>query len=304
MEQITSFDAFYDIKLKPYMGDLQKQSREAKQWGIASIIAGILLVPGLVLGTTILGGWTIASVIILVLVCVYNYTRVNDRYEDGFKQHVIRQIIEFINPNLQYKPDAHIHSSHYRNSCLCRKNYEYYNGDDLVEGQFKNVAFKCSELDVTNSRGGAIFRGLFFTANINQAFTGGTYVWSRGNEQLPVTMADEHYRMMPMPKTTKVNLGNGYFENHYSVYTTDVDEACTIVDEQMMQCITDLKNQTGRQLALSFVAGMCYVAIPFNEELLESESGNPANKEEIKKYFFTILMILSIINKLQLARLQ
>lgn len=308
MEQIKSFEEFYRIRLKPYLEDLQKQHKKADHWGIAMLLAALLLVPGLVLGTTLLGGWTIASVIILLLVCVYNYTRVNDAYEENFKEHVIRQIVEFINPALVYKPDAHIHSSYYRSSSLYRKNYEYFEGDGLIEGTYRNVPFRCSELDVSNSGGGPayrhVFRGLFFAASINSSFSGGTYIWTKGGEQLPVSIADERYRLMPMPNTVKVNFQDGVFEKYYSVFTTDVRQASSIITAEMMQCIIDFKNQVGKDLVLSFVSGMCYVAIPFTEVLLEPQDGNPDNKEEIKKYFFTVLLILSIINKLQLNRLQ
>ncbi len=308
MESISSFDEFYEIRLKPYLSGLQKQNKKADHWGIAMIGAALLLVPALVLGTTILGGWTIASAVILVVVCVYNYTKVNDAYEDDFKELVIRQIIDFINPGMQYKPDAHVHSSYYKQSSLFRKNYEYFDGDDLIEGEYKNVSFRCSELDVSNSGGAAdyrhVFSGLFFAGSINRSFSGGTYIWTKGNEQLAASIADERYRLMPMPNAVKVDFKNGVFERHYSVYSTDVYEASSLITSEMMQQIVDFKQQIGRELVVSFVAGMCYVAIPFTEGLLEPQSGNPDDKEAIKKYFFTILLILSIINKLQLNRLQ
>jgi hypothetical protein len=308
MEQIKSFDEFYEVKLKPYLTDLQRQNKSAGYWGIAMFISVLLLVPGLVLGTTILGGWTITSALLLVVACVYNYTKINDAYENNFKKQVISQIIDFINPALLYKPNEHIHSSLYKHSSLFRKNYEYYEGDGLIEGSYKNVAFKCSELDVSNSGGGPdhrfIFKGLFFAAPINRKFNGGTYIWSRGVEQLPVSIADERYRLMPMPHIVKINFTNGIFEKHYSVFGTDVYEASEILTEEMMACIMDFKAQTGRNFVLSFVSGMCYVAIPFDESLLEPRSKKPGDKEGIKKYFFTILLILSIINKLQLNKLQ
>jgi len=305
MEQIKSFEEFYEIKLKPYLLDLQIQNRQAGHWGIALVVSFLLLIPGIILGTTILGGWTIATVIILLIVCVYNYTKVNDRYEDNFKEQVIHQIIDFIKPGLVYKPGKCIHSTYYKNSSLLRSYYTNYDGNDLLEGSYKDVDFQCSELMVSgNARNSNIFKGLFFAATVNSGITGGTYIWAKGAEQLPASIADERYRLMPMPDIIEVDFRNDGFENHYSVYSTDLYEASAIVTAEMMQCIMDLKRQVGRSLVLSFVAGMCYVAIPFNGGLLEPNSGNPDNKEAIKQYFFTVLLILSIINKLQLKRLQ
>ena len=71
-----------------------------------------------------------------------------------------------------------------------------------------------------------------------------------------------------------------------------------------MQCIIDFKRQINRDLVLSLVVVVCYIAIPFGGTLLEPQQNNPGDKDAIKKYFFTVLLILSIVNKLQLGRLQ
>ncbi|MBL0356758.1 MAG: DUF3137 domain-containing protein [Chitinophagaceae bacterium] len=305
MDQIKNFDEFYQIKLKPYLDDLRWQNKKADRWGVISVLACVFIIPALVFGLSDAsgnyGGWIIVWAIATIIVSVYNYTKTNDEYESNFKEQIIKQVIDFIHPGLKYKPDSCISSVNYKNSSLYRGYYDDYDGDDLIEGTYKNVYFKCSELNVSRRNNSIVFKGLFFEAPLNNC-SGGTYVWLKNNLQLPASIADERYRLIPMPQVVRVDCHNGDFEKHYAVYTTDINEASSLIDAQMMQCIMDFKRQINRDFVLSFVAGMCYVAIPINERLLEPQSGDPADKEEIQNYFFTVLLILSIINKLKLQK--
>ncbi|MFT3682289.1 MAG: DUF3137 domain-containing protein [Ferruginibacter sp.] len=310
MEEISSFDEFYDIKLKPYLGALKKQSRAAGYWGIAMVVHVILVIPALVYGLAeasgARGNWIIAMTIALAIISIYKYTSLNDNYESNFKDQVIRQVIHFIHPGLLYKPDNYIPVSTYKKSSLYRSYYEYYEGNDLIEGTYRNVPFQCSALSVSKSRGRqsylTVFTGLFFAAPVR--VSGCTYVWLKGHEQLPTSIADERYRLLPMPNVVKMDCRNGEFEKYYAVYTNDVAEAENLLTAELMHAITGFMLKIKRGITLSFVSGMCYVAIPFEENLLEPQGEDPGDKNEIRNYFFTVLLVLGIINKFQLDRLQ
>jgi hypothetical protein len=64
------------------------------------------------------------------------------------------------------------------------------------------VSFHCSEICTQHDDGTrqiTIFKGLFFVVKISEHFTGGTYAWARGEEQLPATIYEEEYLLMHMP---------------------------------------------------------------------------------------------------------
>ncbi len=46
-----------------------------------------------------------------------------------------------------------------------------------------------------------------------------------------------------------------------------------------------------------------YVAIPIDENLFDLATKDPGDKETVKGYFFSALLVLSIINQLQLSKL-
>jgi hypothetical protein len=304
MERIKNFDSFYDIKLKPYIDELQQQNKKADRWGIGIIVFAFALIPVIIYGLDAssgnLGKCLIVIMVALVIISARNYATISNSFETNFKEQVIKQIIDFIQPGLVYKPDVYMSSSYFRNSGLFINRYNVYDGDDMIEGVYKNISFKCSELNVyeRGSRGSVIqiFHGLFFAAPVNNQYTGGTYIYKKDEAQyLPA---------FDMPGIVRLDCRNGEFENYHSVFTTSTKEASAIMSGEMMQSITAFVSQIRRNVTISVVAGMCYVAIPFSQDLFEPPGPYEHDKEEIKEYFFTVLLVLSVINQLKLERLQ
>ncbi len=303
MERSKNFDSFYELKLKPSLDELQIQNKKADRWGIGIIIFAFALIPVIIYGlkgtSGNFGKCMIAVMVVLVGISAHNYAKISNAFETNFKEQVIKQIIDFIQPGLIYKPDVFMSSSYFRNSGLFSNRYNVYDGDDLIEGTYKNVFFKCSEMNVyeRRSRGTivAIFQGLFFAAPVNKNFTGGTFVYSKNH--------NENFSSYNIPGLVRLDCRNGEFENYYSVFTTNVKEASSIVNDEMMTNIIGFVRQIRRNIRVSVVAGMFYVAIPFSQDLFEPPGPYDSDKEEIKEYFFTVLLILSIINQLKVEKL-
>ena len=97
--------------------------------------------------------------------------------------------------------------------------------------------------------------------------------------------------------------GNEDFNKNYSVYTTNADEASLILSYNMMDHMLLIKKKLKKDIVFSFVAGKCYIAVPFDENLLEPSKKGIRDKEAIKNYFYSILLVFNIINKLELNRL-
>ena len=64
-----------------------------------------------------------------------------------------------------------------------------------------------------------------------------------------------------------------------------------------------IKTKLEKDIVFSFVRGRCYIAVPFEENLLELTNKGLRDKEEIKNYFYSILPVFNIIRKLELNRL-
>jgi hypothetical protein len=315
MDEVKDFENFYTVKLQPLIANLKAEAGAAGNWGVIAPVTAFLAV--VTFAAYQLGyieqysGAVIAFFIVAIAVSVYFYSNRKDRYTRDFKETIIREIIYYLHPGIIYKPDEVIAKEDYKHSGLFRKNFDWYDGDDYMEGIYKNVSFRCSEL-LTQYESGSrnllrtIFKGLFFVAEINISLSSATYVWASGEEQTGGSIADERYRLMRLPNVNKIKLecASAEFENIFSVYSTNPSEAGSILTKAMTERLIKFKKQVNRDIAISFVAGRCYFAIAINEDLLEPSGFDTDDREEVKKYFFTVLLILSIINQLHLNELQ
>ena len=311
MDEVKDFESFYSIKLQPCLNEIREKDNQAEKWDIIMSISAVATLAFFgcyfiaLMGTDgILLGFIS---LVIFIVSVYNYAKRDDLFNEAFKEKIIRQIANYLLPGVNYQPTGFVTAKEYKYSGLYRRRYDDLYGDDFVEGIYKNVSFHCSELQTeineNRRRPIIIFKGLFFVANVRTHLTGATYIWARGNEQLGVSVADERYRLFGLPKVYGMNMQNPLFEEYFSVYSTDPHEARSVLTNEMMNAILKFRQQIQRAVSLSFVAGHCYVAIPIMEDLLEASDKDMEDKEEIKKYFFTFLLIFSIINQLQLNRL-
>lgn len=315
MDEIKDFESFYTLKLGPLINSLKAEAGAAGNWGIiapaTAFIAVVTFAAYQVGYIEQYSGFAIFFFIVVLPASIYFYTNRKEKYTKHFKETIIKEIINYLHSGITYKPEEVITKQEYKASGLFRRNFDHYNGDGLMEGVYKNVSFRCSELHTKYNGIGrghiqTIFRGLFFVADIHKKITAGTYIWSHGEEQTGGSIADERYRLIHTPNVYKIKLQDccAGFENTFSVYSTNTSEAGSILTTAMTARLIKFKEQIGRNIAVSFVAGRCYVAISIKEDLLEPSGFDTDDREEVKKYFFTVLLIPGIINQLQLNQLQ
>lgn len=309
MEPVKDFESFYAIKLQPSLDELDRERSSAYNWKKFTLFTGAGAFGCFFLNFLKVfpsGHILAATMLLMCIIGVYYWTKYSDRYIDDFKEKIIGQIITFIYPSAVYKPMGFISKKEYKASGLFRRRFTHFDGDDYWQSVYNGVAFHCSEItsryqDVAGSE--SIFKGLFFVATINHSFTGGTYIWLKGKAQLASSMADEHYRLYPMPHLQKMKISHEIFNKQYSVYTTNPAESSLILSYNMMDHMLLIKEKLDRDIVFSFVRGKCYIAVPFEENLLEPTKKGVRDKQEIKNYFYTILLVFNIIRNLELERL-
>ncbi len=304
MPEITDFETFYTQQLVPVLPALTEKKTASYRWLIVAIVSLLFGFFYLFLFST--GYYNsfapLLFIFVLLLVSLVFYINTKDDFQMAFKENIIKRILHFIYPDVEYEPEKYVSSRHYKASALARMRYTEINGDDFFKGVYKTVAFKCSEI-VTNSRGENIFSGLFFMAKISNYYNGGTYVWSRGNEQFADSLYTEHYRYFPMPKVTDMKTGDPAFDKHFVICSTFPTQAREILTTYRMQQMLNFCSKINADISFSFVGGYCYVAAPQGKGLFEAGK-DPGNKEMIKEYFLNIILFLSFIDKLKLDEMQ
>jgi Protein of unknown function (DUF3137) len=108
---------------------------------------------------------------------------------------------------------------------------------------------------------------------------------------------------MPMPRIRDIRLEDKAFEHYFRVCTTYESQAIEILSPALRQQMVNLREQSRSLAAFSFVAGHCYFVFPAGQDLLEPSDYDPGDKEEIRKYYLTITLIIGIIKQLGLSHL-
>jgi hypothetical protein len=331
MPQSKDFDSFYISNLLPSIERLKKERMIPKYW----MLFGILCVPMIIMVAVDFGELgpglaetLLVSLVLGIVVSVYFYSRDTDTFVDDYKVSIIKGVIQYLNPNFTYLPDKSVPRTDYITSSLYRYGYDEFYGDDYIEGVYKNVSFHCSEVqtksDYITGRGNVlggnsgpdrerwfqtndpvIFSGLFFTAQLSKAAIGCTYIWEKGFAQIPTNDIDEHYgRLLPMPSVGTLSIDDINFQEHFSVYSNYAPEGEHILTPERRENLVKLRQLLNKKIRVSFVQGVCYVAVEFYGDLFEPFSFDIADKKEIEEYVRTVNLIPTIIDYLKLDELQ
>ena len=306
MEEIHDFETFYQLKVAPYIEDLKLQGSETSGWGIGGIFCMVLAAISFILGETGIAFFFVGGIVL----SIYKYSKNKERFVVNYKETIITEIIKYLNPEMVYTPKKFMSSMDYDRSGLYRRAYDSFNGDDYIQGVYKNVRFYCSELEtgfqvsVQDPHNVRIFKGLFFAVPLKFRFTSATYIWPKEEEQFENPLDAEPHQLLPLlsPSLYQLNAGIPRFDNNFSIFSTNANDAASLVDPDLMERLVSFKKQIERDVRLSFVNSILYVSINMEEEMFEPSSSNPGDKEKIKDYFFNVLLILSIVNQLNLNK--
>lgn len=304
MKEIKDFESFYDTNLKPALSNLKMQSSEATGWKIAGLLFLMFAIMCFLLSQILAG----ILLLIFALISIYKFRKKKKLFIRNFRETALREIIKYLGPDLIYKSSEYISPVDYEKSSLFRRIYDYYEGSDLISGNYGDVRFYCSELETgyDKSPGGnaitTIFKGLFFAIPLKIYLSGAIYIWPKGEEQLTINFLDEYYKLFPLPEVYSINLNDTTFESIFSVYSTYPSDSTSFIDQELKGRLINLKEQTGKEIRFSIMRGIGYLSISIDKELLEPSLANTDNVEIIKEYYFRVQLILNVIEQLNLKR--
>lgn len=302
-----NFNTFYEKELQGLLIPLETQRKKIKKYGAAGFI---LLGTAVILFIISAASHNKVSVVIafvlllaaFVLLIIFGNKKKS--FAAGFKESVVRKIIRFIDPSLQYSPGLKISKADYLNSGLFVEQPDRYSGDDFIEGTHEKTFFCFSELHTErkvssgkSTHWETIFRGLFFIADFNKNFCGRTYVWSERNPQINfLTKLFSSFAW----NLEKVKLESVDFEKRFIVYSSDQVEARYILTPSFMERIVRLQQMMGEGTSLSFVNTNIHVAVPIRDELFEPAIFSANDHNRLRDFYNSINIVFDIIDELKL----
>ncbi len=254
----------------------------------------------------------IASFVIIVTVMIFFFFSMGkeyNKYRAIFKENVIRKIINFISPDLNYEPNNYIPITDFKTANFFPKNHiSNYSGDDNVSGKLDKTNIRFSEIKAEEEKEDSeghtstttIFKGLFIIVDFNKHFNGKTYVLPDKNDK-----TFKKFFIFGEKRNTAfgelVKLESIDFEQVFAVYSTDQIEARYILSTSLMERLVNFRRKADNNIFICFANSQIYIAIPIFQDLFEPRiSKKEISYELLSGYFDILRLVISIVDELNL----
>ncbi|MFW6365973.1 MAG: DUF3137 domain-containing protein [Spirochaetota bacterium] len=317
MKTLEELRTFYETVLIDDLTVLEKKRKAVVKKVLisaAAISTAVLAVAGILLvflqGEDLM--FLVFPVVIGVMGIHFAVGRLSRNYVSSFKQSIISSLVTFVDPDLQYDPQAYIPVDLFKSSELFRRRIDRYRGDDLVWGRVGETAIRFSELHAeyktttTDSKGRrkthwhTIFKGLFFIGDFNKPINGQTFVLPDTAERIFGSYG-QIFQSYNKTFGELIRLEDPDFEKEFVVYGTDQIEARYILTTSLMARITDFRRKAGKRIYLAFIGSNLFIAISFSRNLFEPRLFKTVlDFSPVQEYFEDMRLAVGIVEELNL----
>ena len=314
MKSIEDFKRYYDTELRPMLEALEEE-RKARLQKAGTAVAALGVLVAVIAGIVMNAGGGQGALIVVVIggfLTVGAWILFTKDFKLNFKNSVIRQIIQYVDPNLSYSPENMISSGEFQSSTLFKERIDRYKGEDYVQGLIDKTEIRFSELHAehktttTDSKGNTqthwstIFKGLFFVADFNKHFHGRTVVLPDSAEKWFGKLGQK-FQSMNMNRDDLVKLEDPEFEKEFVVYSTDQIEARYILSPALMRRILELKRRLKVPVHIGFVNSNLYMALSIKKNMFEPRiMRSILDFEMVRDYLEDIILAVGIVEDMNL----
>jgi len=306
MADKLSFEQFYETELTPALQPLEER-RKAVAKKILFICGAVAAVALLIAGVLLMNSHDPAALFfplfIAAAIIALIFKQLSAGYVNDFKNQVVALIVNYIDPDLTYRPQSGISQQQFLAGGIFRQRIDRYQSEDLVQGTAGKTRIEFSEIhaeyktETRDSKGRrhtqwhTIFKGLFFIADFNKHFRGRTFVLPDTAEKL-LGRIGQKLQEIDRSRGELVTLEDPAFEKEFAVYSSDQVEARYILSPALMRRLLEFKQKTGTKVYFSFIGGEVNIGLSSQKNRFEP------------KLFSTVLdidMAREFVSDLQLA---
>ena len=224
------------------------------------------------------------------------------KFQHDFKQNFVRKLIKAFNPNLVYEPDRIVSKSDFTFSKLFKKDPDRILGEDFLSGTHGETKFRFSELNpqykVKTKKGTRwvdIFKGFFMVADFHKYFHSETYIlpesfWSKAG------MSKKKFQGADL-----IKMEDDKFEEKFRVFSTNDTDARYILSPVMMEKISQIQEQYGDDVFISFRGKNMYIALETKQDFFKHDVNTSIDKHTIMNgHLSELKSIMAIIDDLNL----
>jgi hypothetical protein len=312
MKTVDDFKRYFSGELTPTLQSLEIERKKGVQMSLfiaLSVVAGIAIAIATALSGFHFVGYIVAGAVLLTGSIIFGMklSRIKKDVKIHYKENVIKKIVDFVDPNLNYTATNYISQEEFGRSKIFLNDIDRYNGDDLVEGTIGKTAVRFSEVHseyYTTDKDGkrnyhTTFKGIFFVADFNKDFIGETIVLPDTAEKLFGKLGS-WFQKMNISRPKLIKLEDPVFEKAFAVYGTDQVEARYILTPALMERIMEFKKKSGK-IYLSFLHSSVYIAIAVRKDLFEPPFyKSMLDFDIVEEYFNYLILSVQIVEDLNL----
>jgi hypothetical protein len=232
-------------------------------------------------------------------------------YRGGFKMIILRKMVAFVGPGLDYLPQQGISKELFTAAGLFKQGIDRYSCEDMIQGKIDKTQLMFSEVHAeykTTSGSGknrhtewhTIFKGIFFIADFNKNFHGRTVVLPDTAEKLFGTFG-QTLQSWSSSYGQLVKLEDVEFEKEFVVYSTDQVEARYILSPALMERILHFQRKLQTKIYLSFLGSKVFGAIAIEKNLFEPKVfSSVLDFDVIAEYYAQLQPGIGVVDELNL----
>jgi hypothetical protein len=314
MKTLEQLREFYDIDLKRDLEALEQRRQKIVTQSL--IVFGVLAIVGIAGGLFAMGQGMPPVILIFILIgcaiiggAYYHIAGID--FREGFKMIILRKLIAFVEPGLDYLPQQGISKELFMAAGMFKHDIDRYTCEDKIEGKIGKTQLVFSEVHAeykTTSGSGkdrrtewhTIFKGIFFVADFNKNFQYRTIVLPDTAEKL-FGHFGQTLQSWNSSYGELVKLEDVEFEKEFVVYGTDQVEARYILSPALMERIVQFQRKLGTKIYLSFLGSKVFGGISIEKNLFEPKVfSSMLDFNVIAEYYGQLQLGIGVVDELNL----
>lgn len=301
LNTLAQFRIYYNRTIYPELRRLERLRTRL----LALLFFSTLILIGILIFEIYLGIWVLTLVLSIpaTLFVFYLSYRIR-RFTLTFKPQIMQLVLDFIDdqPNigaLTYDPEGGFSKEEFLESGIFVTPGHIYQTEDAIAGKVGEMPFEMCEMNVrensrVRNRTDYVFKGIFGRATFTEETEGRVLVWPREHRQYLSRAIRQFNRQGG--RNVDHEVMNYDFRDAFLTYALEDTHVIGILSEPMQDAIVAYREETGKDIYLSFINEQIYVAITEPKDILEPFIfKSNVSFELVRSFFEDINLLLSII---------
>lgn len=295
--------------------DVEEARKLAKKKEKEAFFIAILLILGGIALMFFTGFYMIFPIVFIgpFVVATFYGSKEKKAYSLKYKEYFVKNSLNAVLTDLSYTPDMGIPREEIAATEMMHMG-DIYTSNDLVEGKYKGISVRQSDVDIeeehesTDSDGNTttyyvtIFKGRWMIFDFNKEFKANIQVAQKGFGNNRVNNGSIFNKKKEEEKYKVVKMESADFNKRFKVYAQNEIEAFYILTPSVMEKINRLDDNNTGKLLLCFVNDKLHVGLYDNKDSFEAPkcSKKLVEADEFQKINKDLVTITQFVDELNL----